>query len=226
MIPNYSYLLLGRILKPDKITGVAGRILADSVLSVNKRIKKRNLLHFKIAYGSEISSLFNTAADALCAMVYLEEELTQKGLGPVMHWSIYKGTFPIIKDENRNLIIGGKELPILRQSLLKEKSKSRFFIKTGDRSDDFYLLQGLILWNLIIYNWNIKRDKEILAIYLDGYDYKFAADALNVARPQTWRKYRSLQMQAYFSIREILLSGRLLSENNSSGDISFRITKP
>lgn len=226
MSPHISYIVLGRILKSEKITGIAGRILAESILSVNKRIKKRNLLPFKLTYGSEVSGLFHTSADAICAMIFLEEELIQKGLGPVMHWSICSGAFPTIKDENKNPIIGGKELPRLREALQKEKLKNRFFIKTGDRIDDFYLLHGLCLWDFVINNWNIKRDKEILTLYLDGYDYKFAAEALNIARPQTWRKYRSLQMQEYFSIREILLSGRLLAENAVSTDISLQISKP
>jgi hypothetical protein len=74
--------------------------------------------------------------------------------------------------------------------------------------------------------WNLKRDWEILALYLQGNDYKYAADALNIARPQTWRKFRSLQMAAYFNVREILLSGRLLSENLDRSAAPLQITKP
>ena len=226
MLFNYSYIILGRITKPEKATFTASRVLADSIPSVNKRIKKRNLLPLKLNYGSEVSGLFNSIADAVCALVFLEEELRQKGLGPVLHWSISKGLFPIIKDENRNSIIGGKELPALKQILIREKSKNRFFIRTNDREDDFYLLQGLLIWDFVTEMWNLKRDKEILTIFLDGYDYKYAADILNIARPQAWRKYQSMQMPAYFNIREILLSGRLTTENGGIVNSSLQINKP
>lgn len=226
MLSNLCYITLGRIIKPEKATGTAGRILAECILSVNKRIKKRNLLPLKLHSGSEVSGLFKSATDAVCALVFLEEELRQKGIEPVLHWSISKGAFPIIKDENRNPIIGGKDLPVLKQIVLKENSKNRFFIKTNDRENDFYLLQGLSLWDFISGAWNLKRDREILAIYLDGYDYKYAADILDIARPQAWRKYQSLQMHAYFNIREILMSGRLTTENASKVNSSIQINKP
>ncbi len=226
MSSNISYIVLGRIAKPEKTTGKAGSILLNSIISVNKRIKKRTLLPFGLAYGNEVSGLFYNSADAVSATVFLEEELMQAGLGPIMHWSICKGIFPVMKDENRNSIIGGREISLIRQLLQKEKSKSRFFIKTDDREDDFFLLQALSIWDFFISGWNLKRDKEILGIFLEGNDYKYAAEALNIARPQAWRKYRSLQMSAYFSIREILLSGRLLTENSATGDLSLQMNKP
>jgi four helix bundle protein len=72
---------------------------------VNKRIKKRPLLPFQINYGSEISGLFRTTTDAVAALVYLEEELIQSGLGPIMQWSIFRGTFSIMKDEKNNDLV-------------------------------------------------------------------------------------------------------------------------
>jgi hypothetical protein len=131
-----------------------------------------------------------------------------------------------MKDEKNNPVIGGKELQLFRQLLEKEKIKKRFFIRLDDREDDFFLLQGLSVWNHLMQGWNLKRDREILALYIQGNDYKYAADALNIARPQTWRKFRSLQMAAYFNVREILLSGRLLSENLDRSAAPHQITKP
>jgi hypothetical protein len=131
-----------------------------------------------------------------------------------------------MKDEKNNPVIGGKELQLFRQLLEKEKIKKRFFIRLDDREDDFFLLQGLSVWDHLMQGWNLKRDWEILALYLQGNDYKYAADALNIARPQTWRKFRSLQMVAYFNVREILLSGRLLSENLDRSAAPLQITKP
>jgi hypothetical protein len=221
-----NYIVLGRIRKPEKTTVKTGEALLDSIVSVNKRIKKRTLLPFRLAYGNEVNGLFQHATDAINAMVFLEEELMQSGVGPIMHWSICSGAFTLMKDEKRNPIVGGRELPLLRQTLQREGTKNRFFVRTHDREDDFFLLQGLYVWDHLMGGWNLKKDNEILGIFLEGNDYKYAAEALNIARPQTWRKYRSLQMPAYFSIREILLSGRLLAENNVSGDLSLQINKP
>jgi len=226
MSSNISYIVLGRIIQPEKSTGKATSLLLNGVLSVNKRIKKRTLLPFQIGYGSEVAGLFHKPSEAVSAMVYLEEELIQSGLGPILHWSICRGNFSIMKDEKNNPVIGGKELPSLRQKLAKEKLKNRFFIHLDDREDDFFLLQGLAAWNHIIGGWNIKRNREILSIFLQGNDYKYAADALNIARPQTWRKFRSLQMAAYFNIREILLSGRLMADNPDKEVSPLQITKP
>lgn len=226
MLLNFSYIVLGRIIQPEKSTGKAGTLLLNSVLAVNKRIRKRTLLPFQMGYGSEVGGLFRKPSEAVAAMVYMEEELIQSGLGPIMHWSIYRGNFSVMKDEKNNPVIGGKELPLLRQKLAKEKFKNRFFIRLDDREDDFYLLQGLAVWNHIIGSWNIKRNREILSIFLQGNDYKYAADALNIARPQTWRKFRSLQMSAYFNIREILLSGRLMTDSPEKEDAPLQINKP
>jgi hypothetical protein len=218
MLSLNSYIVLGRIEKPEKITGKTGNALINCIVSVNKRIKKRTAIPFRLSYGNEVSGLFQNASDAVCATVYFEEELVQAGMGPIMHWSICRGIFPVIKDENRNPVIGGKEISFLRQHQPGKKLKTRFFVKTDDRENDFFLLQGLSVWDFLMRNWNLKRDKEILGIYLEGNDYKYAAEVLNIARPQAWRKYRSLQMPAYFNIREILLSGRLIAENEGPGE--------
>jgi hypothetical protein len=226
MSSNYSYIIFGRFIKPEKSTAKSSSILLNSILTVNKRIKKRPLLPFQINYGSEISGLFRTPSDAVAALVYLEEELIQSGLGPIMQWSIFRGTFSIMKDEKNTPVIGGKELQLFRQLLEKEKMKTRFFVRLDDREDDFFLIQGLSVWNHFIKGWNLKRNQEILNIYIQGNDYKYAAEMLNIARPQTWRKFRSLQMAAYFNVREILLSGRLLSENLNRGEAPRQVTKP
>ena len=226
MSSNFSYLVFGRIINPEKTTGKAGLSLLNSVLAVNKRIRKKTVLSFQINYGSEVSALFRKPYEAVSAMVYMEEELILSGLGPIMHWSICRGNFSVMKDEKNHPVIGGKELPLLRQKLAKEKLKNRFFVRLDDREDDFFLTQGLAVWNHIIGSWNIKRNREILSIFLQGNDYKYAADALNIARPQTWRKFRSLQMSAYFNIREILLSGRLMTDSPEKADAPLQINKP
>jgi len=66
MLFNYNYIILGRITKPEKATVTASRVLADSIPSVNKRIKKRNLLPLKLNYGSEVSGFQLNCRRCLC----------------------------------------------------------------------------------------------------------------------------------------------------------------
>ena len=67
-----NYIVLGRIRKPEKTTVKTGEVLLDSIVSVNRRIKKRTLLPFRLAYGNEVNGLFQHATDAINAMVFLE----------------------------------------------------------------------------------------------------------------------------------------------------------
>lgn len=221
-----SYILLGRISGLEKINTKTGKCLAASVTTINKRLKKRCILPLQVTHGSEVTALFSHLDDAISALVYMEEELLQSGLGNVMHWSVCSGSFTVMKDEKNFPCIGGKDLLQLHRTMQAEKTKNRFFIRTHDRQDDFFLLQALLLWNHFLSQWNLKRDHEILAIFLDGNDYKNAADLMNIARPQAWRKYRSMNMAVYFSIREILLSGRLIQEKTHTEHGSVLIHKP
>ena len=214
MLTKNGYIILGCISGNITLTGKLQEQLMQAADTANKRLKKRTLYALQSAYGSEICGLYTDISDALTALVHVEEELIQQGMARCLQWGIMQGKVNLIKDGVKSVQLGGKDLQQLKSSILAlSPRKSRFVILTQHRQADYYGQLGLMLWDGMVSDWNIKRDCKALGVFLQGNEYKAAADMLNIAKPQAWKKYQSLGMARYFAIREIILSGRLAIES-------------
>lgn len=201
----YSYLLLG------KTNGIEQSDIMTALLKrLNQFQRKEILVPGRAYFGSEYVLAYQNLQDALQGLITLEEWLAKEGQLSRIDWIIRQAEAEIKGREFASRELTGAEFNETRSMLARKgKNNARITILTGDRKSDYLYLQAFSLWQYFFTAWKLPRDNSFLNLFLEGYDYKEVADRISVARPQAWKKYKSLNMPEYFAIREILLSGNL-----------------
>jgi hypothetical protein len=89
------------------------------------------------------------------------------------------------------------------------------------RNDPESLLQdALTLFFGIVQKWK-QDDYPLIAAFLDGHEYRRAAELVGRERTSTLRKYRSLRMEEYFACERLL---RALSGATPGYGLSLPVT--
>jgi hypothetical protein len=201
------YLLIGKSLEKEPNAELAGIIRKlNSIKGQEMELPAREY------FGTEIVCCFKNFSAALSGLILFEELIIKSGKRMQFKWLMKQISSGIPPKKSIQREISGREFTEAREQLAMFKPKPvRFLILTGDRKTDYQFMQSFRLWEYFAEQWKLPRDKKALELFLEGYDYKTAADKLKIARPQAWKKYNSLNMDEYFAVREILLSGILHS---------------
>lgn len=195
-----GFILAGKTGKPG---WPPAEIMQKAVRKTGQRYRAGLPLMPQVYFGSELLCMAADPATAIGFLVSLEEELQKAGYGNHYRWVILSGRaghdsasgpFGEDIDKARELLFGLMH------------SKQRFLFSTGQRKTDYLLLESMKLYDFFTGKWKPARDRKILGIFLEGHDYKVAAEELGIARPQAWKKYRSLHFGEYLAIREILMN--------------------
>ena len=214
-----GYFLCGRF------TGKAGvaktRQFGQVLEVVNQRLDKRSFAPVRIFFGTEFSGMFSTLKDACEALIQIEEEWLKEGQKIDFCWALGYGQSDLKRLAPKEYEITGSDFDALRTLLLKNNHrKKRILPALQQREQALFMSHAFALRDFFVGEWNIKRDQRVLGIFLEGNDYKVTAEELDIARPQAWKKYRSMNMGSYFSSREMILEGaELLSQAENTDQI-------
>lgn len=194
-----------------RLMGKAGwppsAVIETAIRAANARY--RDMLHapLQLYFGNELHGMVRNLQGALQIMIMLEEEMLKTGHSKVFKWVILSGKAAISKLGPQNIQLSGADLQLSREKMFElSRGKSWFLPLSGDRHTDQWLLDGWLLFRHFTTAWKPARDKKPLALFLQGHDYKWAADELGIARPQAWKKYNSLNMREYLALRDMLIS--------------------
>jgi hypothetical protein len=66
--------------------------------------------------------------------------------------------------------------------------------------------EAFVVYANIVSGWDLEDDYPLVSTFLRLQDYKEVADVLGKTRSQIWKRARTLNMQSYFSIRNIILA--------------------
>lgn len=195
-----GFILAGKTGKPG---WPPAEIIQKAVKKTCQQYKSDLSLPPQLYFGSELLGMTTDLGAAISFVVSLEEELQKAGYSNHFRWVVMSGRaghdpssgpFGEDIDKARELLFGLMH------------SKQRFLFGTGQRKTDYLLIESMKLYDYFTGTWKPARDRKILGIFLEGHDYKVAAEELGIARPQAWKKYRSLHFGEYLAIREILMN--------------------
>lgn len=99
----------------------------------------------------------------------------------------------------------GEGLTIAREKLIEYKNAyHRYSIQLNNVSKSEALANSLIVYQNIIDTWKMEKDYHLIARFLQLKDYKLVADELGKTRSQIWKREKSLNLEAYFSIKQVI----------------------
>lgn len=177
----------------------------QTINAVNKTKKRNFLSPMTITLGDEFQSVVADLPAALDIIFEIEEKIVAGGEDFKLRYILEEGAIetPI----NHKVAYGmlGSGLTSARAHLDGSKNaKARFFFYlTNDKksqafNDAFLIFQG------IVDDWKISKDYRIIAMFLQHMDYKQVAEQTNKDRSLIWKRERSLKLDEYFAVKEII----------------------
>jgi len=99
----------------------------------------------------------------------------------------------------------GRGLSQTREMLQNlKKNGSRFLIKSENTRLSEKLNQAFSIYQSLVDDWKVK-DYEVVSAFLKHRDYKIVAKNLGRNTSSMWRKEKSLKINEYLAVKEILL---------------------
>jgi hypothetical protein len=183
--------------------------LMDSFQSVvnyiNQSENKNILSPITITLGDEFQGVVKDLPAALHIILRIEEQIITSGSDFKLRYVLLQGE--IETKINPQIAYGmmGSGLTDAREHLLElKKSKYRFNFNLVDEKKTQALNNAFIVLQGLIDGWNIKRDYYIVTEFLEHKDYKTVATDLNKEPSLMWKREKSLKLDKYFAIKEVI----------------------
>ena len=159
-----------------------------------------------ITLGDEFQGVVNNIANAIKIICYIEEYIVKNNIKFKLRYVVNEGIIDTEINPIRSYEMLGKGLTEARKLLNElKKSKSRFFIHINLEAKKELLNESLLVYQNIIDNWNIEKDHDLLAKFIDLEDYKKVSLAVNKDKSQIWKRNKNLNIDSFFAIKRVLL---------------------
>jgi hypothetical protein len=202
---NY-YILMADIVKSREKDGVA---IMDDFKEVVSKIKDDHREHFlsppTITLGDEFQSIVASSIAGIEVIFALEEMLLKLEKEFKLRYVLYYGRIDTVINAQIAYGMMGEGLAEARGLLGKQKVKKiRFYFKMMDETLSNKLGLAFTLYQSIIDDWKM-RDFSILRQFFIDDDYKKVADHLNKDASLIWRRKKSLRLNEYRAIKQLIL---------------------
>lgn len=177
------------------------------VKELNASFSCRLLSPVTITLGDEFQGVPDGFSTACQMILWLEEQRIERSLAFSLRYVLHEGD--IATPLNPELAWGmmGQGLTDAREMLQETKRKELpVRVSIGHPVAGQILEEAFVVYQNFISGWDPKDDYPVAAAFLKYLDYKEVAEALGKTRSQMWKRARTLNMQSYFSIRNIILA--------------------
>lgn len=177
----------------------------EIVNQTNINAKEQLLSPITITLGDEFQSVASNLSSALAIMFQLEESIIMAGKDFKLRYVLMEGEIetPINKKIAYEML--GSGLTEARASLIELKNaKARFYIAIKDKALGNAINKAFVVLQRLIDDWNLNKDYYIVSKFLQHKDYKQVASELNKERSLMWKREKSLKLEDYFALKEIV----------------------
>lgn len=179
----------------------------QTVDEINVVFKKNIESPLTITLGDEFQGVIKNVPNSINIIYYIEELIVKNNINFKLRYVINEGKIDTKINPIRSYEMLGQGLTDARNQLNElKKNKSRFFISLTSEPKNIVLNESFVVFQNIIDNWNIEKDQEILAHFIDLEDYKKVALAVNKDKSQIWKRNKNLNIDSYFAIKRVILS--------------------
>jgi len=163
------------------------------------------------------NALFNLNRDFQCALASLkaglelifimEEALIMKDKPFELQYVITYGNIEIPRRRSmfRGIIGYGLGRADIKMQRLRDSRTDRFYVDIRDREESEFLTKLLSLYQRVYDSWS-RKDCKLIAQLIIFWDYNHIAKDMNKDRALIWRRRKSLGIQQYNDIKDLILS--------------------
>jgi hypothetical protein len=179
----------------------------DVVSSINK-VKNENLISpLTITLGDEFQGVTNTIENGIKTIFDIEEIIVDKQYDLKLRYVLLYGQIDTEINTSSAYEMLGEGLTNARRSINSlKKTDSRFLIRlnNNETKKEHYLNKTLFIYQNFIDSWK-EKDLKIIKEFLLHEDYKIVAQNVGIDPSNAWRRKKSLNIQEYKDIKEIIL---------------------
>lgn len=172
---------------------------------INNEKKDILLSPVTITLGDEFQCIVKNVKAGIELMIAIDEKKLHEMAAFKLRYALVEGGIdtPINPDIAYGML--GEGLTVAREQLIEYKNSfHRYSIHLNNTNKSEALANSLIVYQNITDAWNIDRDYSLIAQFLKLKDYKLVADEMGKTRSQIWKREKSLNLEAYFSIKQVI----------------------
>jgi hypothetical protein len=179
----------------------------EVVSLVNKKNEDSFISPLTITLGDEFQGIIDTMENGIKTIFEIEETILGFQYDVKLRYVLFYGKIETTLNRKIAYEMLGEGLTKTRSMLNELKmDNARFFIKLNNESQkkETYLNKSFLLYQNFIDSWKTK-DIKTVNNFLKYEDYKIVAEKIKVDKSSAWRRKRSLNIEEYNNIKEIIL---------------------
>lgn len=202
---NYFIIMADIISSSDKNQKQLMSDFKNVVLEINDIYKTELLSPLTITLGDEFQCVIKTLSSSTEIIIAMEELLLHKKLNFKLRYVLNQGSIETEINSSIAYEMLGSGLTNARKKLNQLKiEKKKFLISINDLSKNDILNNAFSIYENLTSKWDVNKDYEIVSYFIKFKDYKKVAMQLNRTRSIIWKREKTLNIEAYFSIKEII----------------------
>ncbi len=167
---------------------------------------KNNILSpLTITLGDEFQGVVKDLPTAINIILNIEESIIANKFDFKLRYILNEGEIETPINNKIAYQMLGTGLTDARHKLTELKSrKGRFIISIQNKIQENILFNAFKIYENIVEKWNLERDYEIAASFIKHIDYKIVSELLKKDRSLLWKREKTLNIDAYNSIKDII----------------------
>lgn len=173
--------------------------------SINQKYNKHLLSPLTITLGDEFQGVIENLESAIAIIIAIEESIIFEKLEFKLRYVLVEGK--IETAINKDIAYGmlGAGLTHAREKLEELKNSNyRYCITVNNSNSSKALNLAFNIYQRMIDDWRPDKDYNIVSEFFKNRDYKKVAEITNKTRSQIWKREKSLKIEEYFSLKELI----------------------
>ncbi|MEN9336229.1 MAG: hypothetical protein RLZZ500_1216 [Bacteroidota bacterium] len=177
----------------------------ELAVEINNLYKDVILSPLTITLGDEFQCVLKDLSSAINIILTIEEVIIHRKLNFKLRYVLNQGEIETPLNKKIAYEMLGSGLTEARLKLNEAKNdKSRFKIVIDHKLKNSILIDAFKIFQTITEKWVVSKDYEVVSNFLKFKDYKIVSETMNKTRSQLWKREKTLNIESYFSIKNII----------------------
>lgn len=177
----------------------------EVVKYVNQKNRKDLLSPMTITLGDEFQSVVKDLQAGLNLIITMEEKIILLEKEFRLRYILVEGLIETKINTKIAYEMLGPGLTDAREYMAKlKKEKRRFYFNLRDPKKSAVLNEAFFVLQSLRDAWKVGKDYYLISEFLQLKDYKKIAEELNKERSLIWKRRKSLRMEEYFSMKNVI----------------------
>lgn len=173
---------------------------------INKLHKDDIITPLNLVFDDEFQGITNNLQGSIETIFDIEECIIENDLDFKLKYVLYHDTLETLQSKHLAYERLGFGLIDARERLkVIKKTESRFLMVTNNEKQSLLLNNLFLLYEDYVDSWK-KNDMPYVRAFLNNMNYKEVAEQFNINLSNGWRREKSLKMQQYYTIKELILN--------------------